>query len=94
MRLATASAAMEGVPMCPEAQRIMALWAKGQLTDDELVAAGREVAHQMASVSIRRGFQLPTTPVPIIAPSMMSVSRENPRHMTVLPGGGSLARAR
>jgi hypothetical protein len=48
MRLATASAAMEGVPMSPEAQRLMALWAEGQMTDDELVAAVREHALQAA----------------------------------------------
>ena len=29
-----------------------------------------------------------------LAPRVMSVSRERPRHMTVLPGGGSPARAR
>lgn len=41
------------------------------------------------------GFQLPTTFPPTMAPSAMSVRRDSPRrHMTVLPGGGSLARAR
>ena len=39
-------------------------------------------------------FQLPTISAPTTAPSAMSVSRDSPRHMTVLPGGGSLARAR
>ena len=39
-------------------------------------------------------FQLPTTCVPRMKPSWMSVSRLMPRHMTVFPGGGSLARAR
>ena len=29
---------------------------------------------------------------PTVAPSAMSVRRDSPRHMTVLPGGGSLAR--
>jgi hypothetical protein len=40
------------------------------------------------------GFQLPTISAPTAAPSAMSVRRDSPRHMTVLPGGGSLARAR
>ncbi len=39
-------------------------------------------------------FQLPTITPPTVAPSAMSVRRDSPRHMTVLPGGGSLARAR
>lgn len=46
------------------------------------------------TVSIRRGFQLPTKLTPISAPSSMSVRRDSPLHITVLPGGGSLARAR
>jgi hypothetical protein len=46
------------------------------------------------SVPVRRSFQLPTISAPTMAPSMMSVSRDSPRHMTMLPGGGSLARAR
>ena len=46
------------------------------------------------AVSIRRSFQLPTSFGPTTAPNPMSVSRDRPRHMTVLPGGGSLARAR
>ena len=39
-------------------------------------------------------FQLPTNSPPTMAPSAMSVRCDSPRHMTVLPGGGSLARAR
>jgi transposase len=39
-------------------------------------------------------FQLPTISAPTMVPSAMSVRRDSPRHMTVLPGGGSLARAR
>ncbi len=39
-------------------------------------------------------FQLPTISAPMVAPSLMSVRRDRPRHMTVFPGGGSLARAR
>jgi hypothetical protein len=39
------------------------------------------------------GFQLPTC-LAALNPSSMSVSRESPRHMTLLPGGGSSARAR
>ena len=46
-------------------------------------------------VSLRRSFQLPTTPAaPISAPISISVNRKSPRQMTVLPGGGSLERAR
>lgn len=40
------------------------------------------------------GFQLPTIFAPIMAPNPTSVRRDRPRHMTVFPGGGSLARAR
>jgi LuxR family transcriptional regulator, maltose regulon positive regulatory protein len=40
------------------------------------------------------GFQLPTIFTPTMAPNSMSVRRDSPRHMTVFPGGGSLARAR
>ena len=40
------------------------------------------------------GFQLPTIFTPTVAPNAMSVRRDIPRHMTVFPGGGSLARAR
>ena len=39
-------------------------------------------------------FQLPTSCAPIMMPSSMSVSRDKPLQMTVLPGGGSCARAR
>jgi hypothetical protein len=39
-------------------------------------------------------FQLPTSLMPREAPSSISVRRERPRHRTMLPGGGSLARAR
>ena len=38
-------------------------------------------------------LSLPTIPASV-APSLMSVSRARPRHITILPGGGSLARAR
>ena len=46
------------------------------------------------AVSVRCAFQLPTISAPTVAPSAMSVRRDSPRHMTELPGGGSLARAR
>ena len=39
-------------------------------------------------------FQLPTLLICRVAPRAMSFNRERPRHMTMLPGGGSLARAR
>ena len=39
-------------------------------------------------------FQLPTLLIFRLAPRAMSFNREMPRHMTMLPGGGSLARAR
>jgi hypothetical protein len=47
-----------------------------------------------SKVTVRRSFQLPTNCIPIIAPSVISVRRESSRHMTVLPGGGSVARGR
>ncbi|MGY4501122.1 hypothetical protein ACVWYH_005053 [Bradyrhizobium sp. GM24.11] len=49
---------------------------------------------RVSSVSVRLSFQLPTDSPPTMTPSAMSVRRDSPRHMTVLPGGGSLARAR
>ena len=39
-------------------------------------------------------FQLPTSCAPIMKPSSMSVRRDMPLHITMLPGGESLARAR
>ena len=45
-------------------------------------------------VTVRRPFQLPTSLICRVAPSAMSYNRERPRHMTILPGGGSLVRAR
>ena len=45
-------------------------------------------------VSVRPGFQLPTCPSATVEPSVMSVRRDMPRHITALPGGGSRPRAR
>jgi len=45
-------------------------------------------------VTDRFNFQLPTIFTPTMAPNSISVRRDSPRHMTVFPGGGSLARAR
>ena len=39
-------------------------------------------------------FQLPTSSICSVAPRAMSFNRESPRQMTILPGGGSLVRAR
>jgi hypothetical protein len=39
------------------------------------------------------GFQLPTNSAPTMAPSAMSVRRDSPRHMTVLPRTLSVAEA-
>ena len=50
--------------------------------------------NQLANVSVRSGFQLPTNLTPMVAPNSISMSRDKPFHMTMLPGGGSLARAR
>jgi hypothetical protein len=84
-----------------EAGRIRAAWAgyscpayplpgQSKNRDDNTVAA-----HWCTRwVPLRWSFQLPTVSAPTMAPSAMSVSRESPRHMTVLPGGASLARAR
>src|SRR4029077_1098763 len=46
------------------------------------------------AVRDRCGFQLPTILAPIAAPNPISVRRDRPRHITMFPGGGSLARAR
>ena len=71
----------------------------GILREHEAGAATSDVCrkHGISSatfVTLRRGFQLPTFSAPTIAPSAMSASRDRPRHMTMLPGGGSFARAR
>lgn len=58
--------------------------------DIVLVSIGR----RPYTVSGRSDFQLPISSTPIAAPSLMSVRRDIPRQMTMLPGGGSLARAR
>jgi len=39
-------------------------------------------------------FQLPTISAPPMAPNSRSVKRDNPLHITMLPGGGSLVRFR
>ena len=46
------------------------------------------------AISVRSRFQLPTWLICRVAPRAMSFNRERPRHMTMLPGGGSLARVR
>ena len=46
------------------------------------------------SSRISPAFNYPQAEAASMAPSLMSVRRVRPRHMTVLPGGGSLARAR
>ena len=46
------------------------------------------------SVSARPSFQLPTVSVTSRIPRTISVKRVRPRHMTMLPGGGSPLRAR
>lgn len=61
---------------------------------DMLVDAGLTRLMVGAFVNPRWSFQLPTFSAPTIAPSAMSASRDRPRHMTMLPGGGSFARAR
>ena len=50
--------------------------------------------HFEIGVSVLSGFQLPTSSICRVAPRAMSFNRESPRHMTMLPGGGSLVRAR
>lgn len=61
---------------------------------DDLRPHRGKVMFDANSVRLRRGFQLPISSAPMVAPSLMSVRRVRPRHMTVLLGGGSLARAR
>lgn len=61
-------------------------------------AASRRAAARHAEdhegTAVLTGFQLPISSPPMVAPSLMSVRRDKPRHMTMLPGGGSCARAR
>lgn len=63
---------------------------------DAVRAIAREYARaDLASVAgTLTGFQLPTILAPIAAPNPISVRRDRPRHITMFPGGGSLARAR
>ena len=51
-------------------------------------------AKDKVEVSVQNTFQLPTSCTPIMMPSSISVSRDIPRQITMLPGGGSCARAR
>lgn len=39
-------------------------------------------------------FNYPQLSAPILKPNSISVRRDNPLHITMLPGGGSLVRAR
>jgi hypothetical protein len=50
-----------------------------------------EAAFKEAGIDEHRyaAFQLPTSSTPIMMPSSMSVSRDSPLQMTMLPGGGS-----
>ncbi len=43
---------------------------------------------------VLRTFNYPHSSAPISTPIWMSVNRARPRHMTMFPGGGSLALAR
>jgi hypothetical protein len=57
-------------------------------------ADGTMISMIRRSVNRRCVFQLPTSLAPRVAPSSISVSRDRPRHITMLPGGGSWARAK
>ena len=61
-----------------------------------LETRGIKVIHGVfpPSVSVPPSFQLPTSLNCRVAPRAMSLNRERPRHMTMFPGGGSLARSR
>jgi polyisoprenoid-binding protein YceI len=52
------------------------------------------MAFDRKDVSVWWDFQLPTSFAPMRKPISISVSRDRPRHMTLFPGGESLARAR
>jgi RHS repeat-associated protein len=61
------------------------------------LAPGDSVSSPQAAaidVTVWPRFQLPTFPLAKINPNSMSVRRARPRHMTMLPGGGSVFRAR
>ena len=60
---------------------------------DTIVALNRDTTIS-SSTTAESGFQLPTILAPIAAPNPISVRRDRPRHITMFPGGGSLARAR
>ena len=62
------------------------VWAETQL--------GHSDDGHLGQIEERLIFQLPTSSAATVEPSTMSVRRDMPRHMTVLPGGGSLPRAR
>ncbi len=64
-------------------------------SDEVMEPFAREVLTCAASdVSVRSCFQLPTSLAARLIPRAMSVRRVSPRHMTMLPGGGSLLRLR
>jgi hypothetical protein len=58
------------------------------------VAMGFPAASRPGVVTVRTPFQLPTTRLFSSKPWHKSASRESPRQMTMLPGGGSSVRAR
>ena len=81
-------------PLADTAKTITAV--SKEVLEDKAVTSVRELARQTPGVVL--GFadiQLPTYLIaPISWPSSISVSRERPRQMTRLPGGGSLDLAR
>lgn len=62
---------------------------KGERTPDRLGYRSGYYSRTLMTVSVRVNFQLPTSRAPMMNPSSISVRRDRPRHMTVLPGGGS-----
>jgi multidrug resistance efflux pump len=81
---------MAGVCVGDHAEAQLMGYARPILGHVKTVTRGVSVSNAAAGTH----FQLPIISTPTMAPSAMSVRRDSPRHMTVLPGGGSLARAR
>jgi hypothetical protein len=73
-------------------QRAQQLLDEGQSVPE--VAGALKVLANTLHKAIDAGFQLPTIWALIAAPSSMSMRRDQPLHMTMLPGGESFALAR
>tara|TARA_R110002049_G_scaffold5952_1_gene39189 strand:+ start:1920 stop:2366 length:447 start_codon:yes stop_codon:yes gene_type:complete len=84
------------IPSKERIQRVakISLVTQGKQFREQIREEGEYAVISLLSVTGPRNFQLPTTPFLNSNPIWISVSRDKPRHSTMLPGGGSFPRAR